>query len=57
MFIDYFLEVPQNNNGHEAPILLARHNFSGSASAPFDTVNGTVSILLSPQVHSATADG
>jgi hypothetical protein len=36
------LEVPQNNNGHESPVLLGRHDFSGSASSPIDTVSGTV---------------
>jgi hypothetical protein len=41
-FIDYFLAVPQNNNGHEPALLLGRHDFSGSASSPIDTVSGTV---------------
>ncbi|KAJ6580566.1 hypothetical protein DFH09DRAFT_1146138 [Mycena vulgaris] len=33
-FMDYYIEVLANNNGHEAPILLARHTFNGSAGAP-----------------------
>jgi translation initiation factor 2 gamma subunit (eIF-2gamma) len=41
-FIDYYLEVPTNNNGHEPPVLLARRTFANTPGAPFDSFNGTV---------------
>ena len=35
-YTDYYIEVPQNNNGHEPPILLARRTLaSGSTSDSF----------------------
>jgi len=40
--VDYYLEVPENNNGHEPDILLARKTFAGNASYPIDTINGTI---------------
>ncbi|KAJ7744055.1 hypothetical protein DFH07DRAFT_925194 [Mycena maculata] len=38
-YMDYYVEVLSNNNGHEAPILLARRTYkpSGSKQAPSDT--------------------
>jgi len=41
-FVDYYIEVPVNNNGHEPNILLARTTFAGNASFPVVTINATV---------------
>ncbi|KAJ6632438.1 hypothetical protein B0H10DRAFT_2206801 [Mycena sp. CBHHK59/15] len=38
-YMDYYIEVLANNNGHEAPILLARrtYNLAGTGLSPADT--------------------
>ncbi|KAJ7459604.1 hypothetical protein B0H11DRAFT_2199145 [Mycena galericulata] len=38
-YMDYYIEVLSNNNGHEAPILLARrtYNLNGTGLSPADT--------------------
>ncbi|KAJ7640317.1 hypothetical protein DFH06DRAFT_1000772 [Mycena polygramma] len=38
-YMDYYIEVLSNNNGHEAPILLARrtYNLGGTGLSPADT--------------------
>ncbi|KAJ7123611.1 hypothetical protein C8R44DRAFT_852475 [Mycena epipterygia] len=38
-YMDYYVEVLSNNNGHEAPILLARrtYNLAGTGLSPADT--------------------
>ncbi|KAJ7133461.1 hypothetical protein C8R44DRAFT_611748 [Mycena epipterygia] len=36
-FLDYFIQVPVGNNGHEAPILVARRTYNQSADPPIDT--------------------
>ncbi|EIN05188.1 hypothetical protein PUNSTDRAFT_116082 [Punctularia strigosozonata HHB-11173 SS5] len=41
-WVEYKLEVVQNNNGFEAPILLARHQFAGTSASPFDVTNVTI---------------
>ncbi|EIN08706.1 hypothetical protein PUNSTDRAFT_126020 [Punctularia strigosozonata HHB-11173 SS5] len=41
-WVDYRLEVVNNNNGFEAPILLARHQFTGTADSPIDVANVTI---------------
>ncbi|KAJ7436325.1 hypothetical protein FB451DRAFT_1153175 [Mycena latifolia] len=33
-YMDYYIEVLSNNNGHEAPILLARRTYNLPATAP-----------------------
>ncbi|KAG2149084.1 uncharacterized protein EDB93DRAFT_1143569 [Suillus bovinus] len=33
-YIDYYIEVPVNNNGHEPPILLARRTLDASSATP-----------------------
>jgi hypothetical protein len=45
-FLDYYIEVLANNNGHEAPILLARRTFDNTTSPPADTFTTTVCIDL-----------
>ncbi|KAJ6486527.1 hypothetical protein C8R47DRAFT_1047570 [Mycena vitilis] len=39
-YMDYYIEVLSNNNGHEAPILLARHtyNLAGTGLSPADSL-------------------
>ncbi|EIN08753.1 hypothetical protein PUNSTDRAFT_143482 [Punctularia strigosozonata HHB-11173 SS5] len=42
-WVDYWLQVPADvNNGFEAPVLLARHAFTGTATSPYDVVNVTI---------------
>ncbi|KAJ7083993.1 hypothetical protein B0H15DRAFT_403032 [Mycena belliarum] len=38
-YMDYYIEVLSNNNGHEAPILLARRDYrlNGTGLSPADT--------------------
>ena len=44
-YIDYYIEVPTNNNGHEPPILLARREFHQSTGTPpTDTFSASVSV-------------
>ncbi|KAG0695590.1 hypothetical protein DFH29DRAFT_1005303, partial [Suillus ampliporus] len=33
-YIDYYIEVPVNNNGYEPPILLARRTLNASSPTP-----------------------
>ena len=42
VFMDYFIEVITDNNGHEAPLLLARRTFNLSATGPSDTLTAEV---------------
>ncbi|EIW74792.1 hypothetical protein CONPUDRAFT_159572 [Coniophora puteana RWD-64-598 SS2] len=37
-YIDYYLEVPENNNGHESPIILAHNEPKANASSDSFTV-------------------
>ncbi|KAJ7276745.1 hypothetical protein C8J57DRAFT_1310280 [Mycena rebaudengoi] len=41
-FLDYYIEVLENNNGHEAPILLARRTFDNTTSPPADSFTTTL---------------
>ncbi|KAJ7276748.1 hypothetical protein C8J57DRAFT_1310286 [Mycena rebaudengoi] len=41
-FLDYYIEVLANNNGHEAPILLARRMFDNTTSPPADSFTTTL---------------
>ncbi|KAF7975926.1 hypothetical protein HWV62_8197 [Athelia sp. TMB] len=42
-YIDYYIEVPTNNNGHEPPILLARREFHQSTGTPpTDTFSASI---------------
>lgn len=44
-FIDYFLEVPvDENNGHQPIIYLARHTFDPSVDTTLDVLNTTIPI-------------
>ncbi|KAJ6510723.1 hypothetical protein C8R45DRAFT_1088871 [Mycena sanguinolenta] len=36
-YMDYYIEVLSGNNGHEAPILLARRTYNPASIAPADT--------------------
>jgi len=36
-YMDYYIEVLSNNNGHEAPIVLARRTYNPASVAPADT--------------------
>ncbi|KZP16725.1 hypothetical protein FIBSPDRAFT_1047360 [Athelia psychrophila] len=42
-YIDYYIEVTSNNNGHEPPILLARREFHQSTGTPpTDTFSASI---------------
>ncbi|KAJ7286792.1 hypothetical protein C8J57DRAFT_1282053 [Mycena rebaudengoi] len=41
-FLDYYIEVLANNNGHEPPILLARRTYDNTTSPPVDTFTTTL---------------
>ncbi|KAJ7722588.1 hypothetical protein B0H16DRAFT_1600030 [Mycena metata] len=41
-YLDYHIEVPVGNNGHEPPIYIARRTYNQSASPPVDTFAATL---------------
>ncbi|KAJ7485068.1 hypothetical protein B0H11DRAFT_2018023 [Mycena galericulata] len=42
VYLDYYIEVLTDNNGHEPPVLLARHTYNTTAAPSADTFTAQV---------------